>query len=224
MEKKILTGHVDEEELWKLKRCLVGQRETLYSFKNNISRLQEWGFGEIKVQRFGGKSFLLIVEYDKLFSMLEDLNWSFLEEIFNRVFTWLDSMDQPARATWLEISGVSLHCWNGMTLKRIADLFVSFEAFGESYKHSIDCEKATLLITTKQSDRIHELVDLEVGNINYEVNVMEIGFREDTIDPLIPKNGLHRQNNEEKLRLDSRSKFSSESGTNLPLWKTILIQ
>ncbi|KAK8694227.1 hypothetical protein V6N13_071783 [Hibiscus sabdariffa] len=93
-----------------------------------------------------------------------------------------------------------------LTLKRIADLFGSFEAFGENFKHLIDCEKVTLLITTNQSNRIQ---DLEVGNRTYEVNVMEIGFRDDTNDPSIPKNGLHRQNNEEKLRSESRSESSS---------------
>ncbi|KAK9041689.1 hypothetical protein V6N11_016779 [Hibiscus sabdariffa] len=35
------------------------------------------------------------------------------------------------------------------------------------------------------------------------------GFRDDTNDPSIPKNGLHRQNNEEKLRAESRSESSS---------------
>ncbi|KAK9035164.1 hypothetical protein V6N11_077212 [Hibiscus sabdariffa] len=34
-------------------------------------------------------------------------------------------------------------------------------------------------------------------------------FRDDTNDPSIPKNGLHRQNNEEKLRSESRSESSS---------------
>ncbi|KAK8712383.1 hypothetical protein V6N13_147623 [Hibiscus sabdariffa] len=116
---------------------------------------------------------------------------------------------KPTRATWLEISGVPFHCWNEMTLKRISDLFESFEAFGENFKHLIDCEKVTLLITTNQSNRLQELVDLEVGNRTYEVNVMEIGFRDDTNDPSIPKNGLHRQNNEEKLRAESRSESSS---------------
>ncbi|KAK8561266.1 hypothetical protein V6N12_048340 [Hibiscus sabdariffa] len=45
---------------------------------------------------------------------------------------------------------------------------------------------------------------------------VSLGFRDDTIDPLIPKNGLHRQNNEEKPKADSSSESSSESGTILP--------
>ncbi|KAK8714370.1 hypothetical protein V6N13_149563 [Hibiscus sabdariffa] len=216
MEKKKLTGHVEDEELWKLKRCLVGEMETVCSVKNIISRLQDWGLGEIKVQRLGGKSFLLFIEDDKLYTMLEDLNWSYLKEIFSRVTIWSDSMVQPAGATWLENSGVSLHSWNETTLNRIAELYGSFEAFGENYKHTLDCEKVTILITTKQSICIHELVDLEVGNRSYEVYVTKIGFRDDTIDPLIPKNGLHRQNNEEKPKADSSSESSSESGTILP--------
>ncbi|KAK8663648.1 hypothetical protein V6N13_083457 [Hibiscus sabdariffa] len=181
--------------------------ERLNGFITYGYRLQDWGLGEIKVQSLGGKSFLLFVEDDKLYSMLEDLKWSYLKEIFSRVINWSDSMIQPTRATWLEISGVPLHSWNGTTLKRITELFGSFEAFGENYKHSLDCDK---------SNRIHELVDLEVGNRSYEVFVKEIGFRDDTIDPLIPKNGLYKQNNEKKLKANSRSESSSKSGTNLP--------
>ncbi|KAK8640282.1 hypothetical protein V6N13_008041 [Hibiscus sabdariffa] len=56
------------------------------------SRLTEWGLGEIKVQRLGGKSFLLTIIDDELFLMLEDLGWSYLKEIFTNVELWSEKV------------------------------------------------------------------------------------------------------------------------------------
>ncbi|KAL4295631.1 hypothetical protein GQ457_12G003340 [Hibiscus cannabinus] len=56
MELKRIPGYVEEEELWKMKRRLVGVMATVCSVRNITSRLSEWGLGEIKVQRLGGLS------------------------------------------------------------------------------------------------------------------------------------------------------------------------
>ncbi|KAK8640554.1 hypothetical protein V6N13_008306 [Hibiscus sabdariffa] len=73
-------GHVEVEDLWRMKRCLVGVIATVCSVSSILSRLHDWGLGEIKVQRTGGKWFLLSLEDDELYLMLEDLQWSYLEE------------------------------------------------------------------------------------------------------------------------------------------------
>ncbi|KAK8637522.1 hypothetical protein V6N13_064941 [Hibiscus sabdariffa] len=70
---KKIKGHIEEEELWKLQRCLVGEMTTVCSISSISQRLSDWGMGEIKVQRLGGKSFLLTITDDELFMMLEDL-------------------------------------------------------------------------------------------------------------------------------------------------------
>ncbi|KAK8699654.1 hypothetical protein V6N13_115737 [Hibiscus sabdariffa] len=80
-----ISGHVEEEELWKLKRCLVGTTTTVCSVKSIVDRLLSWGLGEIKIQRLGGKTFLISIDDEELFQMLEDLDWSYLKEFFVEV-------------------------------------------------------------------------------------------------------------------------------------------
>ncbi|KAK8695598.1 hypothetical protein V6N13_000751 [Hibiscus sabdariffa] len=107
----------------RMRRCLVGEMSSVTSVSNIKGRvLHEWGLGEIKVQRMGGKLYLLSIEDDELFLMPEELDWSYLKEIFCRVELWTEKMIGAARATWLEVSGIPLHCWNHVTPKRIADL------------------------------------------------------------------------------------------------------
>ncbi|KAK8669841.1 hypothetical protein V6N13_104610 [Hibiscus sabdariffa] len=79
---KRISSHVEEKELWNLKRCLVGEMASVYSTQSILLRLQNWGIGEINVLRMGSKTFLLSFEDDELYMMLEDLNWSYLREIF----------------------------------------------------------------------------------------------------------------------------------------------
>ncbi|KAK8643910.1 hypothetical protein V6N13_013187 [Hibiscus sabdariffa] len=50
-------------------------------------------------------------------------------------------MSRPDRATWLEVSGIPLHCWNDASLRRVTELWGSFEALGENANHSLNCEK-----------------------------------------------------------------------------------
>ncbi|KAK8635406.1 hypothetical protein V6N13_004143 [Hibiscus sabdariffa] len=121
-EMKKIIGHVVDEELWKMKRSLAGVMTTICSVRSITSRLQEWRLGGIKVQRMGGKVFLLSFEDDELYTMLEDLNWSYLKEIFCKVELWSEAAKRPDRATWLEILGLPLHCWNNITLKRVAEI------------------------------------------------------------------------------------------------------
>ncbi|KAK8681310.1 hypothetical protein V6N13_053714 [Hibiscus sabdariffa] len=66
-------GHVDGD-LWKMKRCHVGDMSIVCGVTSIMERLTSWGLGEIKVQRMGGKAFLLTFEDDELFMMLADLD------------------------------------------------------------------------------------------------------------------------------------------------------
>ncbi|KAK8658939.1 hypothetical protein V6N13_029158 [Hibiscus sabdariffa] len=91
-------------------------------------------------------------------------------------------MVQSERATWLELSGIPLNCWNQCTFKRVAELWGTFEALGENAFHSKDCEKMTILITTRQAIKIDEVVEVEVGNLLYEVKVVEIGFSDNSLE------------------------------------------
>ncbi|KAL4291680.1 hypothetical protein GQ457_14G004930 [Hibiscus cannabinus] len=69
---KRIAGHVENEELWKLRRCLVGEMETVCSVSSIHDRLINWGLGDINVQRLGAKLYLLTFLDEDLFVMLED--------------------------------------------------------------------------------------------------------------------------------------------------------
>ncbi|KAK8617721.1 hypothetical protein V6N13_080628 [Hibiscus sabdariffa] len=119
MKGRKVIGHVESGDLWMLKKCLVGVTKMVYSLQNIALRLQQWGLGDIKIQRLGGKTFLLMIEDEDLFIILEDLEWSYLKEIFHEVKCWSESL-KPTRATWLEVSGIPLYCWNDTMLKRVS--------------------------------------------------------------------------------------------------------
>ncbi|KAK8669043.1 hypothetical protein V6N13_106484 [Hibiscus sabdariffa] len=117
----------------------------------------------------GGKSFLLSFEDEDLFIMLEDLNWSYLKDIFQSIKVWSEKSRSLDRATWIEIRGVSLHAWNMITLKRIAAVWGNFEAWGENHNMTLDAEKTSVLITTSYAGRINEIIQVEVDNDSFEV-------------------------------------------------------
>ncbi|KAK8683776.1 hypothetical protein V6N13_039825 [Hibiscus sabdariffa] len=160
---------------------------SICSLRSILLRLQEWGLGEIRVQRMGSKLFLLSFEDDELYMMLEDLNWSYLREIFMEVRPWSETLKQPERATWLEVSGCPLHCWNHTTLKRVAELWGTFEAVGENINLRKDCEKVSVLISTSQAKRIEEVIEIEIGSMIVEVGVKELGFSDNSTEGVMVK-------------------------------------
>ncbi|KAK8624109.1 hypothetical protein V6N13_065464 [Hibiscus sabdariffa] len=103
-ERKKLVRHVKNEDLWKFKKCLVDKMATVCSVQSIMNKLDAWGLGEIRVKRMGGKMFLLSIEDDDLYIMLEDVKWSYLREIFEEVSPWSENFKQIERTTWLEAS------------------------------------------------------------------------------------------------------------------------
>ncbi|KAK8570926.1 hypothetical protein V6N13_103323 [Hibiscus sabdariffa] len=165
---KKVVGHVEDEDLWKLRRCLVGTMVSVCSVTSIEERLNTWGLGEIKVQRMGGKSFLISVEDEELFLLMEDLRWSYLKEIFMEVEPWSENLIKSKRVTWIEVTGVPIHCWNQISFNRVAEIWGNIEALGENASHTIDCEKFTIMISTFQSAIIDEVIGFEVGNRVHE--------------------------------------------------------
>ncbi|KAK8663459.1 hypothetical protein V6N13_083278 [Hibiscus sabdariffa] len=172
--KKRIIGHSEEEDLWNLRSCLVGTTATVCSVSSIESRLTNWGLGEIKVQRLGGKSFLLTIKDEDLFLMLENLEWSYLKEIFLSVEIWSDKalMNIP-RATWIKIHGVPLSCWNQVTLTRLAEIWGSFEALGENGNRFHNCDDVEELgfsdnpIKKLDADSLANKVDPEASSSEY---------------------------------------------------------
>ncbi|KAK8617516.1 hypothetical protein V6N13_080428 [Hibiscus sabdariffa] len=142
--------------------------------------------------------------------MLEDVSWSYLMEIFSDVKPWSEHVSYSKRATWLEVKGLPLHCWNGETLKKIVELWGTFEALGVNANHSLDCEKATVLIITEQVRCIEEIVEIEVGEKVFLINVKEIGFTDETRYPLC--NSWNREKGKRDETEESESISNSKSG------------
>ncbi|KAK8661836.1 hypothetical protein V6N13_091427 [Hibiscus sabdariffa] len=164
---KRISGHVEEEELWKLKRCLVGEMASICSVRSIDLRLQKWGLGEIRVQRMGSKLFLLSFEDDELYMMLEDLNWSYLREIFLEDVHCIAGTISLWRE-WLNYGG-------------------TFEALGENFDHRKGYEKVSILISTNQAKRIEEVIEIEVGSMIFEVGVNELGFSDNSTEGVMAK-------------------------------------
>ncbi|KAK8663530.1 hypothetical protein V6N13_083346 [Hibiscus sabdariffa] len=162
-----------------------------------------------KIRRFGGRSFILTIEDMDLYRMLEDLQWSYLKEIFSSIRPWSEAESKTYRETWIEITGVPLHCWNGTTFKRLAQLWGDFEAFGENPNCSIECENMKVLISTNQDQRICDVVELEVGNFVYDVRIMEVGFMDNSSKNVEIGKEITAQ--KEKRRSSTEESSSSES-------------
>ncbi|KAE8684235.1 Detected protein of unknown function [Hibiscus syriacus] len=198
--RKEVLGHVDEEEVRKLRRCLVGEMAGVCSVGSIVGRLHNWGLGEIRVQRLRGNFFLLTIEDEDLFFMLEDLQWSYLKEIFVDVKLWTETLSHKERVVWLEIDGLPLQCWNEITLKRLVGLWGKFEAYGENVKHHIDCEKVNMMISTTIEARIDEVVDVVVENQKFGVRVLEVGMLDNSVAKLpIFENNKNKHNGVEKV-------------------------
>ncbi|KAK8604719.1 hypothetical protein V6N13_099650 [Hibiscus sabdariffa] len=148
--------------------------------------------------------FLLTIEDEELYLMLEDVNWPYLNEIFQEVVPWSEKISYSERSTWLEIKGLLLHCWNSVTLKMITGLWGSFEALGENDKHTMDCEKVRVLIATNRVKQIEEIID--VGDGVFQVSVREVGFNDGTSYPLCNNKNSELVESEETDESTSNSK------------------
>ncbi|KAK8628861.1 hypothetical protein V6N13_009441 [Hibiscus sabdariffa] len=66
-KKKRISEHIELEDLWKWKNCLVGEIDTVCRVSSIHRRLDVWGLGEIKVKRMGGKTSVIVIEDGELF-------------------------------------------------------------------------------------------------------------------------------------------------------------
>ncbi|KAK8544296.1 hypothetical protein V6N13_034658 [Hibiscus sabdariffa] len=117
---KRIHGHVEEESLWRLSKSLIGLMATNCSSENVMDRLHNWGLGDMEIRSLGSRRFLIFIKEDDLLKTLEGQQWSLLKEVFVEVDYWVESFKIPERSTWIEVTGIPLHCWNSITFKRIA--------------------------------------------------------------------------------------------------------
>ncbi|KAL4272536.1 hypothetical protein GQ457_13G026460 [Hibiscus cannabinus] len=169
-----ITGHVEDESLWLLGKCLIGTMATVCSAETVKDRLHSWGLGDTMVKSLGGQKFLLRIQDEELLKLLEEQKWSLLEEVFANMEKWTEKFHVEERTVWVEVRGIPLHCWNQLTFKRIAEIWGHLIALGENGNQYFDGEKVTLLISTSQWRKIEESVVLEVGTENFVLWVSEV--------------------------------------------------
>ncbi|KAL4295936.1 hypothetical protein GQ457_12G029240 [Hibiscus cannabinus] len=99
-----------------------------------------------------------------------------MSSMLNEGKYWILGALGKLQTIWLEVSGIPLHCWNHVTLRRLAELWGSFEAVGENFNMKKDCEKVTILVCTRFVKEIEEQVEIEVGDIRY----VEIGLSDNS--------------------------------------------
>lgn len=154
---KIVVGHIENEQLWKLQRCLIGDTTTFCDLNSLSERNTCMGLGELNIKRIQGRYFLIEVPNEKLMKILRLKEWAYLKEFFINVEPWTEKFLVSKRALWIEIAGIPLHSWNYQTTKRVVDLWGEIIAMGKNFTMTNTFEKIDILISTKQVNRIDEV-------------------------------------------------------------------
>ncbi|KAK8652777.1 hypothetical protein V6N13_126802 [Hibiscus sabdariffa] len=129
---KRIMGHVEEESLWKLNRCLIGTMGSVCSIQQVHDRLRSWDISEFQIKRISGRMFLIEIIDDELHKILEEQDWSILKEVFVEVSPWSKNFKVSERSTWVAVSGISFQCWNHTNFKRITEVWGRLEAADEN--------------------------------------------------------------------------------------------
>ncbi|TYI19165.1 hypothetical protein ES332_A07G145500v1 [Gossypium tomentosum] len=145
------------------------------------------GFGDICVKRIQGNFFLIEIQDEELLEILKQREWSYLKEFFINIVPWLEILVFFERITWIEVSGVPMHCWNYEMFKRIAGKWGNLVSIGENLLGTNNFEKVEMLISISQVKKIDEMVLLEVGDVRFPVSVREVGWSEDIKNNVLKK-------------------------------------
>ncbi|PPR87922.1 hypothetical protein GOBAR_AA32765 [Gossypium barbadense] len=123
IDKRVVQGHVEEEWLWNLQKCLVCESILICDSKSLNDRIAKTGLGEIIVRRIQGRHFLVEIPDEELLDLLRQIEWSYLKDFFIKIEPWSEKLKINERVAWIEVSGVPLHCWKYETFKRVAGLW-----------------------------------------------------------------------------------------------------
>ncbi|KAH1114712.1 hypothetical protein J1N35_008090 [Gossypium stocksii] len=178
-QSKVVQGHIEEEHLWKLQKCLIGEVASFCETRIIEDRVARMGLGEISVKRIQGNFFLIEIPDEVLFDILKQRDWSYLKEFFISIIPWSKKFVYPERVTWIEISGVPIHCWNYETFKRVAGVWGNVVSMRENFTKTSNYEKMGLLVLVSRVSKIEEVVLLEVEDKRYPIRVSEQGWSKD---------------------------------------------
>ncbi|KAH1037927.1 hypothetical protein J1N35_039670 [Gossypium stocksii] len=114
---------MEDEMLWKLQRCLVGESTSVCDTRSMTERLTKFGLGEIIVKRMQGRFFFIKVSDEEYMEVLKQNDWGYLKECFISIEPWSKKCMVVEKVSWIEVEGIPLHCWNFETFKRVAELW-----------------------------------------------------------------------------------------------------
>ncbi|KAH1082650.1 hypothetical protein J1N35_022411 [Gossypium stocksii] len=160
------------------------------------------------------RHFLVEIPDEELIEMLRQTEWSYLKEFFVKVEPWSEKLKIEERVSWIEVSGVPLHCWNYKTFKRVAGIWGKLVSIGENLTKVNNFEKLELLISITQSILVDEVISMEVANIIFSIRVRERGLSELNDDSFNSK-ASWKKNEEDSISgagsaVITRPKISSE--------------
>ncbi|MBA0753769.1 hypothetical protein Gogos_020940 [Gossypium gossypioides] len=128
------------------------------------------GLEELIVKSIQGRYFLI--------EILKKRGWAYLKEFFINIEPWSEKFKVKEKASWIEVSGIPVHCWNYQTFKRVAGLWGEIIAMGENMTMANNFEKMDILILIKQAYNLEEVIMLEVGNDLFPIRIKEKGLVE----------------------------------------------
>ncbi|TYI05915.1 hypothetical protein ES332_A10G121900v1 [Gossypium tomentosum] len=138
---RVVERHVENEQLWKLQYCLIGEVASFCNAYSLYDRIANLGLGELIVKRIKGRYFLIEVPDDELMEILKQRDWAYLKEFFINIEPWSENFKVSERAGWIEVDGIPLHCWNYQTFKKVVDLWGEIIAMGDNLTKANNFEK-----------------------------------------------------------------------------------
>ncbi|TYI24394.1 hypothetical protein ES332_A06G230900v1 [Gossypium tomentosum] len=208
---RVVQGFVEEELLWKLQRCLVGESATVCDISSMAERLTKFGLGEISLKRIQGRFFLLEVPDVEYLEVLKQNDWAYLKECFISIEPWSEKRFISERVTWIEVAGIPLHCWNYETFKRVAELWGKLISMGESWNRTVNFEKMEMMISVNKPSLIDELVFMEVGNCKFPIRIIERGMSEWKCEKFLDGRGQLEEKRGESPEVESGIRSESEN-------------
>lgn len=100
---KLIKGYVDDEQLWKLQKCLVCESVSFCDTKIPVERMERIGLREITVRRIQERHFFVKVPNEELMDILKQNDWSYLKEFFVSIEPWSENEVLKERVVWIEI-------------------------------------------------------------------------------------------------------------------------
>ncbi|MBA0701298.1 hypothetical protein Goari_020466 [Gossypium aridum] len=168
--------YADDEQLWKLQHCLVGELAFFCDTKSLTERIARIDLVEISIRRIRGIFFLTEVPGEEPMEILKHNDLAYLKEFFINIEPWLEKNMVSERVAQIDILGVPLHCWNYVKFKRMAGLWGELVSMGENLTKVNNFETMELLISIKHPYQLEEIIMLEVGDGIFPIRIKERGL------------------------------------------------